>query len=373
MYRLIFDARTVAHEFTGLGRYTACLLFALLEQADPHRCEIEVLLDNSIRRQKNTFLIRINRYVDEGYCRIHFLSAPAVSLRQQWVVPRFVNKLDGDHYFYPHFDLPLAVRIPSTFVVHDLFPVVVDEYFQRMAWAKKIYFGKMLRLSSRLAHRCVAVSETTKCDLLRFLGGTFSSKVAVAPEGPTLSSSALDFSKLGKYVGNNQRFLLYVGDRRPHKNLRRVIDLYKTMRTGYGYDGALFLVGSTKSFDFDVDEYISNEPYIYCVGNVSDPELAAMYSHADALVFLSHYEGFGLPVLEATRFGCRLLLSDGGSLPEVAPASACILPNSMPLDDAARRAMSHLLGSKLPTNDAYWRKYSWSNAAKIIFPMCVSK
>ncbi len=81
----------------------------------------------------------------------------------------------------------------------------------------------------------------------------------------------------------------------------------------------------------------------------------------------------GLPVLEASKFGCRLLLSDGGSLPEVAPPSACILPNSMPLDDAARRAMNHLLESKLPTSDIYWRKYSWSNAARIIFPMCVSK
>lgn len=373
MYRLIFDARTIAHEFTGLGRYTACLLFALLEQADSSRCEIEVLLDNSIKNKKNTFLNRINRYVEEGYCRIHFLNAPAVSLRQQWVVPRFVNKLHGDQYFYPHFDLPLAVRIPSTFVVHDLFPLVVDNYVQRMAWAKKMYFGKMLRLSAKLAHRCVAVSETTKRDLLRFLGVNFNSKVEVAPEGPTLSASALDFSKLEKFCENNQRFLLYVGDRRPHKNLKRVIDLYKTMRTSYGYEGALILVGSTKNFNFDVDEYISNEPYIYCMGNMSDTELATMYSHADALVFLSHYEGFGLPVLEASKFGCKLLLSDGGSLPEVAPPSACILPNSMPLGDAASRAMNHLSKSKLPISDIYWSKYSWSNAAKIIFPMCMSK
>lgn len=368
--RLIFDARPIAQEFTGLGRYTGSLLRELLTSAVNKDLDIDVLIDGTVDLSNNGHMSYLRPFESMGRCRFRCIPASAISLEQQIVVPRWVNKAGGDFYFYPHFDLPLAVNIPSIFVVHDLIPVKVEGYVRNRIWAKKLYFRQMLRFGVMRASRCIAVSKTTKSDILDLVGLRYEKKIEVAFEGPVLDADDL-YRSCNKSL-LQQPYLLYVGDRRPHKNIKRMVDLYLTLRNDFAYAGKLFIVGSKQNHGFDLDGYVADIEGIEIVGNVSDDDLREYYRNAEALLFLSEYEGFGLPVVEAARYGKKMILSDGGSLPEIAPPSALIVSRAMAIDRAASIVAAYLREPTKAISAEYFDQYSWSQASRAIFPFAYS-
>lgn len=365
--KLVFDARHIGQPFTGLGRYTASLLCALLDSADAPGLSVEVLLHQGPDWADNLHYRGLHQRVHEGHCRVQWVDVPPFSLRQHWAMAKWVNHGSGDVFFYPHFDPPIGVSLPTVFVVHDLIPLLVPGYVQRLAPAKRWYFRQMIRLAVRRAQRCIAVSETTRADVLRLVGPGLASKVSVAYEGPVLGrAGALPDPPAGLPVTGP--YLLYVGDRRPHKNLQRVIDLHAALRRTHGYAGRLLLVGSRQNYGFDVDAYLAGRDDVQVLGNVSDADLLALYAHCDALVFLSAYEGFGLPVVEAAQFDRRMILSDGGALPEIAPPNALILPRDLPVEAAAQCAADYLSNACPIDNAGFNARFSWESAARAIFP-----
>ncbi|MFH1819651.1 MAG: glycosyltransferase family 1 protein [Pseudomonadota bacterium] len=364
---LIFDARPIAQQFTGLGRYTASLLCTLLDYADAPGMRIDVLLDAATDRERNEHHLRLAAHAGRGRCQLYYLDAPAISLRQQWIVPGWVNCRGADAYFYPHFDVPLRIEVPITFVVHDLIPLLVPGYVQTLAWAKKAYFREMIRLGLKRAERCIAVSMTTRNDILRLMGMRYEKKVTVAPEGPVLAPGfANQPVVIDMEIGRN--YLLYVGDRRPHKNIRRVIDLFFELRARHGYQGMLIIAGSTRNYGFDAEAHVAGRTDVRFLGNVSDAQLSMLYSATDALLFLSEYEGFGLPVVEAAHYGRRMILSDGGAIAEIAPPGACVVGCDQPLDQVAGKVAEYLGKPGAPTPVEYFQHYSWQAAARTIFP-----
>lgn len=363
--KLVFDARHIGQPFTGLGRYAASLLGALLDSADAPGLAVDVLLHRGPDWAGNFHFQALRRHIDAGRCQLRWVDVPPFTLRQHWALARAVNQGGGDLYFYPHFDPPLGVTLPTVFVVHDLIPLLVPGYVQRLAPAKRWYFRQMIRLAVRRAQRCIAVSETTRDDVLRLVGARLADKVSVAYEGPVLDRSA---AAAATAVPVDGPYLLYVGDRRPHKNLRRVIDLHAALQHDHGYGGRLLLVGSRQNHGFDVDAYLAGRPGVAVLGNVSDAELLALYARCDALVFLSAYEGFGLPVVEAAQFDRRTILSDGGALPEIAPPSALVLPRDLPVDAAAARAADYLTRPQTIDHTQFNARFSWERAARSIFP-----
>jgi glycosyltransferase involved in cell wall biosynthesis len=367
--RLLFDARHVAGEYTGLGRYTASLLRTLLETRTARDCEIDVLIHRGVDWSGNGAFRAIERLARAGRCTLQEVPAPPISLQQHWSVSRWLDRRGGDHYFYPHFDPPLGTRIPTSFVVHDVLPLAVRDYVRRLGWAKRRYFAGMIRAAVHRSRHCFAVSETTRADIVRLLGGRHENKVRVAYEAPVLGASDGEATRLPEGVGD-QPFLLYVGDRRPHKNVERIVDLYRLLREAHGYGGQLVLAGSTRNHRTDVDAHIGGDAGIRVLGNVTDAALEALYRATDALVFLSRYEGFGLPVLEAARHGRPMLLSDGGSLAEIAPPGACVLPLAMPLAAQAESAARYLEAARRspPNHDAYLARFSWERVTRTIFP-----
>lgn len=365
--KLVFDARPMANQFSGLARYTGSLLDSLLSTATNDNVEFIVLLHSKYDWNVNFHFHKLTTYERSGRCSIVFADAPPISMRQHLSVRSVVNKLRPDHYFYPHFDLPFGIESKTTFVIHDLIPLIVPGYIQKLAWLKREYFRHMVKHSVEHSDRCIAVSNTTRDDIINVVGCQYADKVEVAYEGPVLVQS--------EHGGNSERttvveepFLLYVGDRRPHKNLQRVLDLFIRLRDFHGYMGRLVLVGSTRNYGIDLDRIIEGRPDVLALGNVTDAQLQALYEKTDSLVFLSEYEGFGLPVVEAARFGRKMVLSDGGSLAEIAAPGACILNRTMPIDEASRRTAAYLTQNLPIDYTAYNARFSWEIAAKKIFP-----
>jgi len=365
--RVVFDARAIAIEFSGLARYTGCLLDTLLRTRTNLEVQILVLLDAGADYLTNQYYDMLLESERKGLCSIIYVSAPSISLRQHFKVARLVNKIRPDIYFYPHFDLPIGVKADSVFVVHDLIPLVVSGYVQRFSWVKKLYFRLLINLSLILAQRCIAVSETTKKDLLSFFGHRYLSKIETVYEASFLEDvPLLEVNPTG--IPNHGKYLLYVGDRRPHKNLKRVLDVFIHLRDSHNYPGILVIVGSKKNYRFSVEEYVNARTDVKILGSVSDESLLELYKYTDSLLFLSDYEGFGLPVLEAARFHRRMILSDGGSLAEIAPPGACVISSKAPIDVACAKIHEYLDSNKPVDYTGFNERFSWLIAAKKIFP-----
>lgn len=196
--------------------------------------------------------------------------------------------------------------------IHDLIPLKFPKYIhpkivsvhkRRLEWVKKE------------VDRIIVPSGTTKEDLL--LLGIAEEKIRVIPEAPVHSlSSRKEVDEVKRKYKIRTKYLLAVG-LSPYKNTERIIKAFDLV--GGGKDLKLVLVGRPNFVD------IKERRGIVFVGSVSDAELSALYTGAEALVFPSLYEGFGIPILDA--FNCRtpVVTSNLSSMPEVAGNAAVLV------------------------------------------------
>lgn len=365
MAMLIFDARHIAHEFTGLGRYTSSLLVALLtNEGRPN--QIEILLDANADNCRIVSLERI-RGLTRPNDLISLIDAPVFSLKHHTKVGRHVNARRGSSYFYPHFDVPLSVRLPTTFVIHDLLPLVVKDYLYRQRLLRRLGFRAIVTCSLlRPKTDCITVSESTKHDILHQISPRLESKVRVVKNASFLDPNAVEDTPLRELKLPN-RFALYVGDRRPNKNLLKMVDIFRLLKRHYGYPGHFVIVGNRRNTSFDLDRYIAGDESIVTLGQVPDTHLIALYRKMDFLFFLSTYEGFGLPVLEAAAFNKKIITSSTSSLPEAAPPTALLLDPHLPAAALALRSAQYLSDKSTIDNAEHCDRFSWQRAAQQIF------
>jgi glycosyltransferase involved in cell wall biosynthesis len=160
----------------------------------------------------------------------------------------------------------------------------------------------------------MTLSKSTHDDIIS-LSGQVSSRVKWSYPG--ISSI---FSEKGERHKANRPYFIYVGDMRKSKNIGFLIRSFSRFlhneKTGF----LLYCIGNVQNLDHSINQFIREEGLDSCIrfiGSVSDAELAKYYRGAIALVFPSHWEGFGFPAAEAMACGCPVLASPNGSLPEI--------------------------------------------------------
>jgi len=360
--KLVFDARVLKFQNTGLSRYTYCLLKAVLQNFNQVH-SITILINENLTDNERDHICEL---IDASIISFKIIDIDPFSISQYFFLSSYINKLNPDLYFYPHFNPPLDVKCEKIFVIHDLFPLKVHSYINSLRFLKIIYFKFIIKRALINYDRCIAVSKTTKKDIISCFGRIYKDKIEVVYEDRFNTSN--NFSIVPLKNKNFTPYLIYVGDRRPHKNLKRIIDLFSILRRKSLFEGRLKLVGSTTNFDFDYDQYIDQFDGIEVLGQVSDDELACLYRHATSVVYISKYEGFGLPVLEAANFSKKIILSDGGSLSEIAPEWAYILPNNDCLEKHLIKISKYLSSDLKIDSEKYLSQFSWAKSAKKIFP-----
>jgi glycosyltransferase involved in cell wall biosynthesis len=120
-------------------------------------------------------------------------------------------------------------------------------------------------------------------------------------------------------IADGKPYLLSFGHW-PHKNVEASLHILRSIRMS-GHDVRLKVIGVGHYIDKVISPLaisLGISKYIDLLGEVADEKLADLYKGATALVFLSKYEGFGLPVIEAMAAGCPAIVSDQSSLPEIA-------------------------------------------------------
>jgi glycosyltransferase involved in cell wall biosynthesis len=224
----------------------------------------------------------------------------------------------ADVSFFPHYDAPF-LRLPraSVVAVQDLTHFRVPAAFP--AW-KRAPAGVLFDRVVRSAGRVLISSDSTRADLLERVPEV-AAKTAVIPLGvgaafQPCSASGCSGCAAVRALGP---YLLCVGNRKPHKNLAAAVEALARLLPECP-ELKLGVVGARFAARDEVDERAEALGVAHAVverGGVDDDALRCLYTHAEALLFPSMYEGFGLPVLEAMACGTPVVVSNRTSLPDV--------------------------------------------------------
>ncbi len=178
--------------------------------------------------------------------------------------------------------------------------------------------------------RVATVSEFSKREIVELLKIP-EEDISVVPCAPSIGGVPGDFARCAGKFGITGPYLLYVGTIEPRKNLSRLIGAYKMLRAEQGIPHQLVLAGGKGWANEKIYKQAESVQGVIFTGYVSESEKYALYQNAAAFVFPSLYEGFGIPPLEAMRFGCPVICADAASLPEVVGDAAALAD---PLDEA---------------------------------------
>jgi len=222
---------------------------------------------------------------------------------------------------------PLVQSCPTVVTVYDLSFRLTPERFRP---AQRLYLSTFTAWSCRRARRVLAISESTRADVVRLLGLP-PGKVDVALPGLSPVLRPLPAGQVAAFRarrGLPERFILYLGTLEPRKNLAALLDAFAQLRPTHP-DLALVLAGARGWWYDDLFrrvEALELAPVVHFPGYVPEDELPLWYNAAAVFAYPSSYEGFGLPVAEALACGRPVVTSAVSSLPEAGGDAAYLVP-----------------------------------------------
>lgn len=215
--------------------------------------------------------------------------------------------------------LPWRVPMPLVLTLHDFLPWHVPELFNDKR-INRWWYGRQMQ-QARRADWLICVSHATRQDALRFLG--------VSPERCVTIHEGVDRAVFHPAYGepSPSPFVLVVGGDFPNKNRGTALAAFERLTRQTSLPHRLIMVGQDLRPDAELVQHYPalDLSRVLRLPQVTQAELAQLYRDADALLFPSTYEGFGLPVLEAMASGTPVIASRASSIPEVAGDAALLV------------------------------------------------
>ncbi|HYI08427.1 MAG TPA: glycosyltransferase family 1 protein [Thermoanaerobaculia bacterium] len=299
--KLVIDGRPLVGNRTGIGVHTAEIARRLDADPPPVIASHAEIADRS-GIEHLTF--RVDR-------------SPLGVLWQQTKLP----KIDADVLWGPHGTLPLSSRVPAVVTLHDFTSINMPRHHRlKTILSFNLFIGRSLEQAARVACVSRAVADEAMQDF-----AVPPSKIEIVPNGVD------SFFSPG---GQEEDYILFTGTLEPRKG---IFDLIAAWETFPEPRPRLVLCG-----DAGWKTRIPKEPRLEVTGYVTRERLRDLYRGARAFVYPSHYEGFGIPPLEAMACGAPVIATRTGAIPEFAEGAALLI---QPGDKfALRDALARVLG-----------------------------
>ena len=315
-----FDAKRLFNNFTGLGNHSRTTVDILTEFYP----ENEYLLYTP-RIKHNTVT---DPYAERSGCRT---IVPQGLLKgsawRTFGLASALKKEGADIFHGLSNELPTQLDIPTVVTIHDVaFKTFPDMYHL----PDRIIYDWKWRHACKRADRIIAISESTKQDIVRFYGVNPDTIDVVYQPVNTLyytNDSGICPQSLAQYT--SRPYMLYVGSINSRKNLLGIVKAMELLPKDLQIP--LIVIGGGREYKQKVEDYIAEHKLedliIFSPEKVGTDGLRYLYSNAHLLIYPSFYEGFGLPVVEAMLSNCPVVTSNVSSLPEAAgPDSLLVDP-----------------------------------------------
>ena len=314
--RIAFNAQLLSYRHwyrsAGISRYIDRTLAHLAPLLDGERCTVFVGPDVAADVSSLAAL----RVIQTGLPT----HRPIVRiLWEQFALPIALRRWRADLLHAPAYVAPLSSPCPSVVTFHDLSFYLLPSAFNRQ---NRMYLQTFSRWAARRARRFIAVSESTRRDLVRLLG--------VSPDDVDVIYNGVDeqfhpepdvrrVERFRQEKGLPERFVFSLGTLEPRKNLTGLLRAYAEARR-QGVTEPLVVAGGRGWGDEPILRLVDElgvRPFVRLAGFVSTDEQPLWYNAATLFAYPSRYEGFGLPVAEAMACGTPVVASNRSSLPEV--------------------------------------------------------
>ncbi|MCL3776997.1 glycosyltransferase family 4 protein [Actinomyces sp. AC-19-1] len=307
-----------------------------------------------------TYVVELARALRERGCRVAGLAAahasspsatdvglppsvqvrgsrlPRTALYESWNrlrLPRAESVLPGADVVHATTWAVPGTRLPLAVTVHDLAFLRSPEHFTRRGTS---FFLRCLERTAAEADVVITPSQATADDCVAT--GIEAGRIEVIPHGVrTLPVTEEQVSALRTEHGLNGEYVLWTGTHEPRKNLLALLRAFSLLATDY--PGLHLVLVGPEGWGDDAEERRLVEGLggrVHVTGRLSDADLAAAYTGARAFCFPSHWEGFGLPVLEAMAYGAPVVTSRGTCMEEVC-GDAGLLAHSTSPEEIARQ------------------------------------
>jgi glycosyltransferase involved in cell wall biosynthesis len=285
----------------------------------------------------------------------------------EWRLPQLFRKHKIDVFYSPDGFLSLSSGTPTLLVSHDLAYLHYPEYIPIMQrWYYKIF---VKRFHLRADH-IIAVSQFTKTDIIN--------QFEISQHKTSVAYNALS----GKFLREDRSenfsssipYFVFVGTLHPRKNIGTILDAFDHFKDKTGFSHQLLLIGSCMWNCKEFENRINSSSWandIHHIHGMNDDELIQKLKYADAMLYPSRFEGFGIPIIEAMALGVPVITSNVSSMPEVAGDAAILVKpdNFEEISDAMQKIISNLEFRKdlIMKAEENIKRFSWRDTTDHIY------
>jgi len=317
--KVVIIADALDFQYAGIKVYLEGLVGAL-EEGDVQHEYILLRADEDFRDYAGQ--VYVKSYVSQ------FLHPKSRLLVE---IPRTIKQINPDIVVEPcHFGpFRISDKIKKVTFIHDITPVTHPQFHPN----NSVLLHKLLMPGVlKRANLVVTNSERTKADVIAnyiYAKG----KVEVLYPG-NIALSNQSFAPIEKIDIENERFILHVGTIEPRKNLEFLLTCFQELRDKK--DGIKLVISGKEGWkNKSFFERIKTHPYqddIIVTGYLETEQIMALYRYASCMLFTSHYEGFGIPLLEAMQYGCPIITSNNSAQKEVCKDAAVYIDEFVAAD-----------------------------------------
>jgi glycosyltransferase involved in cell wall biosynthesis len=357
--RIAIDARELAGQPTGVGRYLAEVLRAW--GALPEAMEHDVVLCAPATPHY------------DGPLRVSTAVAPGTgTIWEQRVLPRLVRAASADVLFCPGYSGPIFGSTPIIVAIHDVSFAAHPEWFR---WREGLRRRIITRASARRAARVLTLTEFSKREIVEHLGVP-ADRIEVVSPGVTPLAVGQGFSPADDSPAD-QPLALFVGSIFNRRHVPETVKGFERLARRRP-DARLTIVGDNRTFPrIDIQGSVHDHERVTIHPYLTDDELQQLYRTARAFVFLSEYEGFGLTPLDALAAGIPIVVLDTPVAREVFGDAAIYVtePNPRLIEGALEAALfdEQARAAALAHAPAIVARYSWSTCARRVLNVLVQE
>jgi len=324
MKKLYIDG--LFYKGSGIGRYYESLIKGLSEKFKIITC-VPI-------KYKEEFKKEFQNYNIDSI----FVDYEKFSLKGLFIHYKILNTIKADLFFFPHINIPFLFKHKSIILtIHDMRPYT--QFWDRNS-IKRSIIKFMYKNSINKSKNIIAISETTKKDLLNYFNVEDVKVIYNFVE-----EKFFKYSPSEKIIKEN--YILYIGNRKKHKNLERLILAYDKIK--HQINHKLVIAGRKDIKEDFIDDLIKKldlQNFIIEIKSPTDKQILNLYYYADLFVFPSLYEGFGYPPLEALALNTPTITSNIDVLKEILGEKiACFNPYS--IDDISNKILNVLNNENL--------------------------